>query len=78
MADTVPCHAVPRLWPTLPGPLCQHHPVCSSPPGRLRAPCIDPTAFCTEDTYCKELLESKPKITRVVAGRIIVLARRNV
>ena len=32
----------------------------------------------TKDTYCKELLESKPKITRVVAGRIIVLARRNV
>lgn len=35
-------------------------------------------AFFTKDTYCKELLESKPKITRVVAGRIIVLARRNV
>jgi hypothetical protein len=31
----------------------------------------------TKDTYCKELLESEPKITRVVAGRIIVLARRN-
>jgi len=25
----------------------------------------------TKDTSCKELLESKPKITRVVAGRII-------
>ena len=32
----------------------------------------------TKDTYCKELLESKPKINRVVAGRIIVRARRNV
>jgi len=32
----------------------------------------------TKDTYCKELLELDPKITRVVAGRIIVLARRNV
>jgi hypothetical protein len=35
-------------------------------------------ALFTKDTYCKELLESKPKIIRVVASRIIVLARRNV
>ena len=35
-------------------------------------------ALFTKDTYCKALLESKPKMTRVVAGRIIVLARRNV
>ena len=35
-------------------------------------------ALFTKDTYCKELPESKPKMTRVVADRIVVLARRNV
>jgi hypothetical protein len=35
-------------------------------------------ALFTKDTSCKEVLESKPQMTRVVAGRIIVFAQRNV
>ena len=32
----------------------------------------------TQDIYCKELMESKPRLTRVIAGQIIVPEQRNV